>query len=86
MNLPLLQSEQPSLSVTNNPAKHARHAVLPVDTVSRPEAQVGHDVSRFCSFDAVPLAQSSQSSRVTPSARPCLPGRQGRHEAAPISD
>ena len=70
----------------NSPAKHARHDVLPVAFGLRPVAQVGHEVSRFCSFDAVSSAQSTQSSRVTPSARPCLPGRQGRHEAAPISD
>jgi hypothetical protein len=85
VNLPWLQSEQPPLSVTKNPAKQARHVVLPVDFVSRPVAHVGHDVLRSASADAVPIAQASQASRVTPSVRPYLPGKQGRQADFPGS-
>ena len=63
VNFPATQSEQISSVPTlllNFPARQGRHDVLPGDVVSRPVAQVGHDVSRLGSGDAVPIGHFSQ--------------------------
>ena len=60
----------------NFPARQALQAVLPVPSGALPVGHVGHRVVRLTSFDAVPFAQSSQSSRLMLSNRPCLPCRQ----------
>ena len=82
VKLPSLQTKQPPSSVTNNPAKQARHDVLPfVSGLIRPVAQV-LQLGWLASSWYVLIAHLSHSTRST---RSCLPGRHGRHEAAPIS-
>ena len=60
-------------SSLNFPARQALHAVFPSPLGALPFAHVGHGVVRLTSFDAVPIAQLSQSSRLVMSDRPCLP-------------
>ena len=72
-----VQISSPSeFSSLNFPARQFLHAVLPVPSGALPVGHVGHRVVRLTSFDAVPFAQSSQSSRLMLSNRPCLPCRQ----------
>ena len=54
--------------------------MFPSPSGSVPVAHVGHGVARLTSFDAVPIAQSSQSSRLVLFDRPCLPCREIREE------
>ena len=57
----------------NLPARQLLHAVFPSPSGALPVAHVGHGVARLTSFDAVPVAHLSQSSRLVLSDRPCLP-------------
>ena len=67
-------------SSRNFPARQLLQAVFPSPSGALPVAHVGHRVARLTSFDAVPIAQSSQSSRLVLSNRPCLPCREIREE------
>ena len=58
---------------SNFPARQLLQAVFPFPSGFLPVAHVGHGVVRLTSFDAVPIAQSSQSSRLVLFDRPCLP-------------
>ena len=77
MNCPAPHSVQISSSSEffslNFPARQLLQAVFPFPSGFLPVAHVGHRVVRLTSFDAVPIAQSSQSSRLVLSDRPCLP-------------
>ena len=77
MNCPAPHSVQISSSSeffsSNFPARQLLQAVFPFPSGFLPVAHVGHGVVRLTSFDAVPIAQSSQSSRLVLSDRPCLP-------------
>jgi len=57
----------------NVPARQLLHAIFPSPSGTLPVAHVGHGVVRLTFFDAVPVAQLSQSSRLVLSDRPCLP-------------
>jgi len=58
----------------NFPARQEVQAVFPAPSgAANPVGHVGHGVARRTSFDAVPIAHLSQSSRLVLSDRPCLP-------------
>ena len=57
----------------NFPARQLLQATFPVPSGTLPVAHVGHGVVRLTSFDAVPIAHSSQPSRLLLVDRPCLP-------------
>ena len=50
--------------------------MFPSPSGALPVGHVGHGVARLTTADAVPNAQSSQSSRLVLSNRPCLPCRE----------
>mgnify|MGYP006415683771 CR=1 FL=1 len=53
--------------------KDYKHKVPSPSGAANPVGHVGHGVARLTSFDAVPISQSSQPSRLVLSNRPCLP-------------
>ena len=72
-------------SVKYDPSGTSTEVVPPPRTIV-PAPDGVHGSLRPGSADAVPAAQSLQSLRFEPSARPYFPGKHGRQKAVPFSD